>query len=372
MVDLSTVRVEIPVRARSTILHVTEAMGGGLEAALLDFIRSAPQFRHAILFTRRGEFTTADRPEQYADQVIDAGRGVQALLHAYLPTVRAVQPEVIHLHSAWAGLVGRSLPTGGAPIVYSPHSYFFDRRDVPAPVRWLARGVERALSARTAAVAAVSPLEAQAARRMHATAHYVPNVVRLPEQLRWTGPAADLPPEVIAIGRLAEQKDPSFFREVVRLARPQLPGVRWTWIGGGEGGAAAELRADGVEVTGWIAREECLERLCASTAYLHTAAWEGNPITLLEAAAVGAPIVARSIPALDSLGFDPSLRTAEAVARRLVETIRGEGAPVDGVVPGPAADVGAQARALAHVYDSVLAHSPAAIAVFPRGTAVAR
>lgn len=351
MVDTSIVRAELPVRAPITILHVTEAMGGGLEAALLDFVRSTPQFRHVVLFTRRGEFGTADHLELYVDRAIDAGRGVRALMRAYRRTVRDVRPDVIHLHSAWAGLIGRTVPTATrAPIVYSPHSFFFDRRDIPAPVRWLAAGTERALVARTAAIAAVSPLEAQAARRMRAVAHYVPNVVRLPAHLRWTGPGAGKPREVVAIGRIAEQKGPEFFREVVRLVRHRLPDVRWTWIGGGESDVAESLGVEGVLVTGWMSRDECLDRLSAAAAYLHTAAWEGNPITLLEASALGAPIVARSIGALDSLGFDPSLRTANAVADRLVDVLEGAVAP--GIVRMPGVD--AQVRALAEVYESVL------------------
>jgi glycosyltransferase involved in cell wall biosynthesis len=78
-----------------------------------------------------------------------------------------------------------------------------------------------------------------------------------------------------------------------------------------------------VHVTGWLPRADALSLLATAHVYLHTAAWEGSPITLLEAADLRVPVVARSIPALDSLGYDPSLRDPAAVAHRIVDVVEG-------------------------------------------------
>lgn len=339
--------------AAPLILHVTEAMGGGLEDAVHDFVRSAPQYRHALLFTRRGAFETSEHLPENLVEVIDAGRGFRSLHAAYGPVVQRLQPDVVHLHSAWAGLIGRTRSRGPkrAPIVYSPHSYFFDRKDLLPPVRGLARLLERALSGRTDLTAAVSPFEAQTARRLGSASAYIPNIARLPRRLQWTGGGTA---EVLLVGRVTAQKDPDFLLQVLQHVQPLAPHARFTWIGSGDVRTEARLRSAGVRVTGWMPRAECLDLMAGADVYLHTAAWEGSPITLLEAAVLGTPIVARSIPALDSLGFDPQLRTPAAVAQALVHLLAGGAAPVGPVAPQPAE----QARAIELAYASVVPAAP--------------
>jgi glycosyltransferase involved in cell wall biosynthesis len=59
------------------------------------------------------------------------------------------------------------------------------------------------------------------------------------------------------------------------------------------------LKAVGVEVTGWkTTREEVFGALATGHVFLHTAAWEGRGLSILEAEAIGLPVVARRVPAL--------------------------------------------------------------------------
>lgn len=350
----------IPIRARRAaelspsaplILHVTEAMGGGLENAIYDFIRSAPQYRHALLFARRGAFETAETRPDNLVEVIDAGRGFRAVNDAYGTAVDRLRPDVIHLHSAWAGLIGRVRGRGPrrAAIVYSPHSYYFERRDLMLPIRALAWLLERILSARTDLTAAVSPAEAGIARELGSAAAYIPNIVRLPAGLSWTGGGTSAA-EVVMIGRVTAQKDPKFFLQVMKRVASLAPEVRWTWIGSGDTRMEQRLRLAGVDVTGWMTRSECLSRMRRAGVYLHTARWEGSPITLLEAAELGVPIVARSIPALDSLGFDPTLRSPRAVAEALLGVLAGARTPI----APPATTPMAQMLAIEQAYAAVV------------------
>lgn len=74
----------------------------------------------------------------------------------FLRTVRRVRPDVIHLHSFWAGQVGR-LPMLSqlveTPIVYQPHAWSVDVLDDPR-FRRLLWAVERRASRRTAGMVA--------------------------------------------------------------------------------------------------------------------------------------------------------------------------------------------------------------------------
>jgi glycosyltransferase involved in cell wall biosynthesis len=208
-------------------------------------------------------------------------------------------------------------------VVYTPHGFSFERRDVPAPARavfWLA---EAALSLRGASVAAVGPREAKLARRLpgRQAVTYVPNVIRLVRPVRPPAvAAAGMAPglRLATLGRITRAKAPGFFRRLVLLGRKLDLPLAWMWVGGGEPSAEQALRDAGVVVTGWSSRSAALGWLATADVYVHTAAWEGAPVSVLEAAALGLPIVARRNPALAALGLPSLYDTPEA----LIEAIR--------------------------------------------------
>ena len=61
-----------------------------------------------------------------------------------------------------------------------------------------------------------------------------------------------------------------------------------------------------------------LRELANAHAYVHTAAWEGNPVTVLEAASVGLPIVARDIPPVRHAGVDRLAATPIDMAQQVL------------------------------------------------------
>jgi glycosyltransferase involved in cell wall biosynthesis len=99
-------------------------------------------------------------------------------------------------------------------------------------------------------------------------------------------------------GRLSHQKDPHFFAEAFTRVVDLLPGVGAVWIGGGDQHYVDELSECGVRVTGWLSRDAALQVLSTCSVYLHTALWEGFPISILEASAMGLPVIARNRPYL--------------------------------------------------------------------------
>jgi glycosyltransferase involved in cell wall biosynthesis len=309
---------------RLTILHVVESLGSGVATALENYLRSTPGHVHVVLGWRRRGAQTGDELDRLAADVLAFPPGRLAQLRAVRRWVTQLRPDIVHAHSSYAGLYVRLLPKRLAPaVVYTPHGFSFERRDVPVPVReafWLA---EAALSLRGACVAAVGPREADLARRLpgRQPVTYVPNVIRLVEPV--PSPAMGepgVPPRLrlATLGRITPQKDPEFFRRLVLLGRRLDLPLGWTWIGGGEPVAEQALRDAGVLVTGWSSRSAALGRLATADVYVHTAAWEGAPVSILEAAALGLPIVARRNPALAALGLSSLFDTPEA----LIDSIR--------------------------------------------------
>jgi glycosyltransferase involved in cell wall biosynthesis len=314
--------------ARLHVLHVVEALGSGIATALEDYLLSTPDHTHSVLAYRRPSAQTGDDLERLATRLLPLPEGRLAQVRAVRRWIRELRPDLVHAHSTYAGVYVRLFARRpGAPLVYTPHAYPFERRDVPAAVRGLYWLVEAALSLGGGCVAAVGPREAELAARLpgrQAVVH-LPNVVRdlrpRPSGAR-EGPAPRNELRLAMLGRISPQKGPDFFGRAARLSGARGLPLRWIWVGGGRPEEERALRDAGAVVTGWLPRQAALDRLATADVYVHTAAWEGCPVSVLEAAALGLPIVARRIPALEALAVPTLYDTPEAVvaaARSLLD-----------------------------------------------------
>src|SRR5512132_42962 len=301
------------------ILHVVESLGSGVATALEGYIRNTPGHVHTVLAWRRDGAHTGDALDRLAAAMLALPPGRLAQLSAVRRHVARLRPDVIHAHSSYAGFYVRLLRRPGRSLVYTPHGFSFERRDVSAALRgifWLA---EALLSLRGACVAAVGPREARLAERLpgRQLVRYVPNAVRdlqlasTPGGVRGDG-AGRL--RAAALGRITAAKDPDFFRSAASLARERGLPIDWLWVGGGDHADEELLREAGVLVTGWVSRPMALAWLSTADMYVHTAAWEGAPLSVLEAAALDLPILARRSSALEALGLEPLYDTPDALA----------------------------------------------------------
>jgi glycosyltransferase involved in cell wall biosynthesis len=305
------------------VLHVAEALSSGIATALEDYIRSTPCHAHTVLGYRRPEAQTGDGLERLATRLLLLPEGRLAQIRAVRRWVRELQPDVIHAHSTYAGLYVRLFVRApAATLIYTPHAYPFERRDIPAALRGVYWLIEALLSLRGGCVAAVGPREAKLAQHLPGkqVVVHLPNVVRTvraapPASVQDRSAEGEL--RLAMLGRISPQKGPDFFRRAVELSQASALPLKWIWIGGGEAADERALRETGAEVTGWLSRSQALGWLATADVYVHTAAWEGLPVSVLEAAALGLPIVARRIPALESLGLPLLCDSPEALIAAL-------------------------------------------------------
>lgn len=98
---------------------------------------------------------------------------------------------------------------------------------------------------------------------------------------------------IVAVGRLEPQKCPLRFLAHAQRIREHVPGVQLRWIGSGrmvdEWNREIELRNLGANVTRLDWRNDVRSLLPAYDLFLHTAAYEGLPLALLEAMDAGLP-----------------------------------------------------------------------------------
>jgi glycosyltransferase involved in cell wall biosynthesis len=315
----------------SKILHITESLGGGVTTALHSFIVNAPQAEHYLLAAIRPGDDTRLPWNNIVTQQWRLPRAPWAAIQTIRQTYAKLQPDRVHLHSSYAGAWGRLAGLPRERIIYTPHCYAFERRDLAAPLRTIFYGVEQLLSFGGKFLAAVSPHEADLARRMRGKQQiiFLPNVATLPPEIlplrqhHQRNPTAPL--RIAMAGRLAPQKDPAFFAATAQAAKAAGLKATFIWLGGGKPQGEEKLRAEGVQVSGWLGHHELLEQLARCDLYFHTAAWESCPMAILEAAALGIPIMARKIPSLDALPLQDTMANPAAAAEAIALMASGQG-----------------------------------------------
>lgn len=310
---------------RTRILHVTEAYAGGVATALQSFVQSAPEVEHHLLATPRAGYDAGADPEVFAS-VATLPRGFRAI-RTISERVEELRPDWVHLHSSFAGLYGRLSGVPTSKIIYSPHGFAFERTGRAARLSWLVRLVEHALTLRTARFAGVNLSEcAWFSTRSRRPSVLVPNT----SYSRNEGPAIDRPRNdlftIVLSGRLCEQKDPGFFARAVQMIGPDVRSrLQIIWIGGGGEEYRKLLEREGVEVTDWMPNGQAVQLMRSADLYVHSAAWEGFPMSVVEAAALRMPMILRDIRAFAGLSLPVQALAKEPAdqARTITQLVEG-------------------------------------------------
>ncbi len=137
------------------ILHVTGVDGGGVVDALRTYIRLQNEAVHFVAATN--EIVRNDFAASGADTLDMSGSPLRArrVLRRY---VRERAIDVVHAHSSWGGFQARASALG-APIIYQPHSFYFDNPNLSRLQVLLYQSAERLLSRRTDAFAVLTAHE---------------------------------------------------------------------------------------------------------------------------------------------------------------------------------------------------------------------
>ncbi|NEK84282.1 glycosyltransferase family 4 protein [Blastococcus saxobsidens] len=300
------------------VLHVVEKYSSGVGSAIAQYTRSLPAAEHFLLST-----TAVDAEGDLAEQAAFAGTyrmggAVPAKIRRIRVVVAQLRPDVVHAHSSHGGAFTRlALRRGRHRIVYTPHCYGFERRDVSWPVRAAFWTAEALLAPNTSVFAACSPRELALSRWPLGRTDrlLLPNVA--PPMAGPTERPRNEVPVVAGGGRISPQKDPEFFAAAVRALRQELPGLRAVWFGDGDQAGRGLLDDAGVEVTGWLPRSAVLDELRAADLYLHSARWEGFPLMVAEATALGVPTLVRPVPSFGDVPGALRMGGAEDLAPAL-------------------------------------------------------
>jgi len=292
------------------VLHVTEAFGGGVLVVLSEIARaqSSAGWVVELLYAPRRESPNDDivkrmfagvRLRATPARAIGAFSRLWWLFSQTRIALKRERFDAIHLHSSYAGFVGRiarlTVRRPSATVCYSPHGWAFLRLDKPRALRWFVRVVERALARIPGRLILVSESEAEMAVRMLQLLRppeVLPNTISL-EQIPRSRPNGGDRPKVMMLGRVSYQKAPWCFADAARQFQES---AEFVWIGGGDDATVSGwLENTPVTVTGWVTATAARDLLASADLVFFPTLWEGMPMALIEAQAMGIPVVASNV-----------------------------------------------------------------------------
>ncbi len=305
------------------ICHVSEAFNAGVYEAIVETIKKTPQFHHHILYSSHNNDPLPNIENVLIINVkltVWQGNKLQKFFHLRR-YIKENDIKVLHLHSSWAGVIGRILPIKGISVVYSPHAFAFQRTDINPMIRRFFKLVEQFLQISTDANFAYWPIEYKFFTQMfiQKRTYYNPFLAinRLSNLNYYNKSSKGKILRIITAGRIVPQKDPIFFIETVKYVREQIP-VEATWVGMGRKSDSKLFHANDISTVEWTSQKQMQKKYAESDLFLMTSAWESGPITIFEALSCGLPVMLRKIPASEFYGLELSA-TPQAMALKIIE-----------------------------------------------------
>ena len=314
-----------------SVAHVLEATVGGTGQHLMDVCLGLPRegFQQTAIISLERDPNSALAAQRLTEagvavEIVPMKREISPLadmraLRSLTEFFRAHEFDIIHCHSSKAGFLGRwaaRRARAQAAIAYSPHAFAFQMRVCPRR-RWLYVQLERWAGRCTDLLVCTCEGERSLAVENRIVpgerTAVVPNGVDLSRFTADVDPAAfrdqlSVPAGhrlVGSVGALVPQKGHTYLVDAARIVLQELPDTTFLIAGEGRLREKLTVRAEGAgpgERIRFLGQRDDIPELLASLdLFVMPSLWEGLPYALLEAMAVGVPVVASDITGLADL-----------------------------------------------------------------------
>jgi glycosyltransferase involved in cell wall biosynthesis len=282
------------------VLHVVEVSHGGVVSLADTFAGLQSEQGHEVHMLAQPAAAGAVRnthtwgPRRRSPRrLLDAQRRLTEL-------VRRERFDVVHLHSFFAGLLGRLRGLGPSAVVYQPHSWAFEAAPTPLGPRTVG-GWERRAARRTHALVTNCTEEMEEGARFGVD---VPaTVIGLPLDIEHYRPGDDKDRALcreslgltsrnvlVCVGRLSRQKGQVALAE--QWERDPLPDTTLVLVGPGETAEIARVapRTFGGSLQHVGAQADVRPWLWAADLCVQPSLYEGQSVAMAEALACGTPV----------------------------------------------------------------------------------
>ncbi|TGD17402.1 glycosyltransferase [Levilactobacillus suantsaiihabitans] len=292
------------------VLYLGEYAAGGVATylrTLIDMQEKNPKIEKIILMVsdfKSEQFQFESDKVQVIRYRYKRGlHGIFTILHQW-PTILKVKPDIVHLHSTFAGLIRvrallsfKHLHFG---IVYCAHGWAFNQR-VSALSKDVYIAVERVLS-RVGYIINISQDEQDSAVRAGISENHmvmIHNAIQYSKMPRKH--SAHQGTKFLFIGRFDRQKG----LDVLLSAFQRLPRKYELSIAGGsildDDKKTYLSNRRNVNYLGWLSREQIANQLLQSDALIVPSRWEGFGLVALEAMANSTAVIASKVGGLPEI-----------------------------------------------------------------------
>jgi glycosyltransferase involved in cell wall biosynthesis len=291
------------------VVHVVEALAGGIHTYFKDLSfffgdnEINGNIKTTIIYSgNRKEINSERIKKEFSTGVslielnmvrsFSPFQDLKSLL-GLIKELKKINPDVIHLHSSKAGVLGRIACftlLKKTKLFYTPHGYSFLRTDISdftqKSYRLIESGFQKIFGGKTIAC---GDTEYEIAQKI-GESYLVRNGIDI---RRVNGKITKNSNTVLTIGivgRITSARNPGLFNQIAL----RFPYFNFVWIGDGE--LKSEITAPNIRITGWfLEREDALNELNKIDIYIQTSLWEGLPIAVLEAMVMQKPVLATNI-----------------------------------------------------------------------------
>lgn len=291
------------------VVHIVEALAGGVNTYFKDlsWFFDNEQAQHDIHTTivyssNRKEVDPAQIKAAFSNTVVLQEVSMVRefkLIADYKAVVelikflRITNPDIVHLHSSKAGVLGRIacvFLSKKIKVFYSPHGYSFLRTDISPIKKKLYKGIEIAFQKLfKSTTIACGDTEYEIAKKI-GPSYLVRNGINIARIQQHKTEQINATLTIGIVGRITAARNPVFFNSIAL----QNPLFNFVWIGDGELNNC--LTATNISITGWfLDQKEALKELNKIDVYMQTSLWEGLPVAVLEAMAMQKPVLATNV-----------------------------------------------------------------------------
>lgn len=292
------------------VLHIAQPLDAGVPRVAGDLV--ADQIRRGWEVTvacpqesdLRGSAENAGARHLPWEAKRAPGPSVSGEVRRLAVLVGEAEPDLVHLHSAKAGLAGRLAIRGRHTTLFQPHAWSFEA--VGGPLRSATVVWERAAARWASVTVCVSEDERRRGESVGVGGPFavVPNGVDLSSwqpagRAERTAARRELGlhdgPLVLCVGRLSEQKGQDLLLKAWALVAPMAPAAGLALVGDGPARAELESAAPpGVRFAG--KRDDVDVWVAAADVVVFPSRWEaGLPLVAMEAMARGRSVVAADV-----------------------------------------------------------------------------
>lgn len=209
---------------KKKILFIVEAMGGGVFTYIVDLSNELTEtFNVYVVYAARKQ-TPTDYKDYFDKRIhlievkhfkraINPKNDVKAFFEIK-QIAKQVQPDLVHLHSSKAGVLGRFAFDGNKiPLFYTPHGYSFLMENHSCTKRFIYKSIEKLCGKRNCTTSVNNGI----------------NVLKLQKLLDSIGESVSHKFTIFTLGRICYQKNPILFNQIAQM----LPNINFLWIGDG-------------------------------------------------------------------------------------------------------------------------------------------